>query len=337
MNKFLSVITIIIALSKIVVSQPFNGDGIAIHKDSSIIVSWAVSATVERGYINIADTSQNYTEGDITSNKAFFGSIENVVGKANGQFLSLGDGGSIIMEFESPIINGQGPDFAVFENAIFTPANQTKLAFIELAFVEVSSDGFNYERFPAVSNQAYEEQIGTFDPMDWSLFQNLAGVYPVFYGYPFDLDDIKGEIVDKSNITHVRIIDAVGSIDTKFANYDSRGNIINDPWPTPFHSCGFDLDAVAVINQANNSSNQIYNNTEMLICQDHTKDFITIKAKDIKSVCIFDMLGKEIINQQISNNQDEYNLNTFGIKHGIYILVVECGNIRHSKKIIIND
>jgi hypothetical protein len=30
---------------------------------------------------------------------------------------------------------------------------------------------------------------------------------------------------------------------------DSKGNIINDPWPTNFASSGFDLDAVGVINQ----------------------------------------------------------------------------------------
>ena len=55
-------------------SQSFPTGTNAIHKDSSIIVSWAVSAVVERGYINIADTSFTYTEGGITSNKAWFGS-----------------------------------------------------------------------------------------------------------------------------------------------------------------------------------------------------------------------------------------------------------------------
>ena len=31
---------------------------------------------------------------------------------------------------------------------------------------------------------------------------------------------------------------------------DSKENMINDPWPTPFASSGFDLDAVGVINQS---------------------------------------------------------------------------------------
>jgi hypothetical protein len=40
----------------------------------------------------------------------------------------------------------------------------------------------------------------------------------------------------------------VGTINLAYASYDSRGKIINDPWPTPFPQSGFDLDAVAVLN-----------------------------------------------------------------------------------------
>jgi hypothetical protein len=45
----------------------------------------------------------------------------------------------------------------------------------------------------------------------------------------------------------VRIIDVVGSIDPAFGTRDSLGNLINEPFPTPFSSSGFDLDAVGVI------------------------------------------------------------------------------------------
>ena len=53
--------------------------------------------------------------------------------------------------------------------------------------------------------------------------------------------------LDKDHITHVRIIDVIGNIDPEYATYDCQGNPINDPWPTPFASCGMDLDAVGVI------------------------------------------------------------------------------------------
>ena len=53
--------------------------------------------------------------------------------------------------------------------------------------------------------------------------------------------------LDINNITHVKIIDVIGSINQSYASYDSQGNIINDPFPTPYETGGFDLDAIGVI------------------------------------------------------------------------------------------
>ncbi|MDR2009237.1 MAG: T9SS type A sorting domain-containing protein [Bacteroidales bacterium] len=334
MKKITLIIVFFIVLHNSCFSQIFTGDGIAIHKDSSIIVSWAVSANVERGYINIADTSFLYTERGITDNKAFNGSVENVIGKANGKFLSLGDGGHVILQFEKPITNGLGPDFAVFENVIFTPPNQTELAFVELAFVEVSSDGINYERFPAVSNLQYEQQVETFDAVDWTLFENFAGVYPVFYGYPFDLDDIPGEVVDKLHITHVKIIDAIGNINPDYASYDSKGNIVNDPWPTPFATCGFDLDAVGVIHEIKSyTTTASENNT--FVYPNPAKDFINIYSENLKTIKLYDLTGREMLNIPVAGN--EYYLNVENMENGIYIIVLECSDNIYSKKIIIGE
>ena len=55
-------------------------------------------------------------------------------------------------------------------------------------------------------------------------------------------------MLDVNNIRYVKVTDVVGDIDPTYATHDSLGNIINDPWPTPFTSSGFDLDAVGVIN-----------------------------------------------------------------------------------------
>jgi hypothetical protein len=69
------------------------------------------------------------------------------------------------------------------------------------------------------------------------------------YGTSFDLSELTGTVdLNISAITHVRIIDVVGSLDPEYARYDSLGNIINDPWRTPYETGGFDLDAVAVMN-----------------------------------------------------------------------------------------
>ena len=92
----------------------------AIYKDSSVFIGWATNCVVERGFINIEDTNQTYTQGEITLNRAFFGNDTLSLGKAIGSMdvVSLGDGGSAILTFNSPIKNGEGADFAIFENEI---------------------------------------------------------------------------------------------------------------------------------------------------------------------------------------------------------------------------
>lgn len=228
----------------------------AIHRDSSAIVAWASSCTVERGYINITDPTETCTQSGITSNYAFFGHDTLAIGypETNMTCVSLGDGGSAIVEFEYPIINGDGYDFAVFENGfqdVFPPL----LYFLELGFVEVSSDGEHFVRFPSVSETSTETQIGSFENLDPTNIYNLAGKYVADYGTPFDLDDLVDSLgLDLNNITHVKIIDVVGIIDSEYSSYDSEGNIINDPWATPFESGGFDFNAVGVINSSGNQS-----------------------------------------------------------------------------------
>ena len=214
----------------------------AIFKDSSIIVNWAKSCSVIRGYINIADTNKEYGG----SNKANFGVETDALGIADDHVISLGDGGVATLSFNPPVKNGTGFDFAVFENGMGDN-------FLELAFVEVSSDSLRFVRFPSVSLTREDAQIPTFGFLDATKINNLAGKYRVFYGTPFDLEEIRDSSgIDIMNITHIRIQDVVGCVDDtliKYVNFDSQGHRINDPWPTEFHTGGFDLDAVGVMHE----------------------------------------------------------------------------------------
>jgi hypothetical protein len=212
----------------------------AIYKDSSVFVAWATDCSIQRGYQDISNTSLGYASvGDSTM----------ALGQAgtNG-VVSLGDGGSAILKFQDPISNGTGFDFAIFENSFSDD-------FLELAFVEVSSDGVNYVRFPATSNTQTTTQIGPFDNAgDATKLNNLAGKYRAQYGTPFDLQELVGNpLLDINAITHLKIIDVVGSINSMYATYDINNNPINDPFPTGFASGGFDLDAVGVIHQQTTS------------------------------------------------------------------------------------
>ena len=62
------------------------------------------------------------------------------------------------------------------------------------------------------------------------------------------------------HITHVRIIDVVGCVTSSYTTFDSFGHKINDPWPTRFHTGGFDLDAVGVIHESSTAIFEIQKN-----------------------------------------------------------------------------
>ncbi len=155
---------------------------------------------------------------------------ELALGPAEGNIMdivSLGDGGSIVLGFEGWIANGDGWDFAVFENSFGD-------LFLELAYVEVSQDGQDWRRFP--NESLTPNPVPAFGLLKSDDVTGLAGKYRAGFGTPFDLDDVGLEYAQ-----YVRVIDVIGDGRDK----DSYGNPIYDPHPT-LGSAGFDLDAVAV-------------------------------------------------------------------------------------------
>ena len=211
------------------------------HADSSAFVAWATGCVAEPGPMNITNPGGG--------NAGAGWPASNVIGPPEGTYgvTCLGDGGMATVTFASPICNREGPDFAVFENG-FENAQTPGYWFLELGFVEVSSDGEHFFRFPAYSNTQTETQLGGMGCIDPSQIHNLASKYGAMYGTPFDLDEVPDDpLLDKESITHVRIVDVVGCIDPEYATYDCQGHPVNDPWPTPFASSGYDLDAVGVI------------------------------------------------------------------------------------------
>jgi hypothetical protein len=238
MQRIFALIVILFSCGRVSAQFPGAADtpgSTAIYKDSSCFVAWATGAQIFRGYLDIADTSLGL---------ASVGDSSMALGMAGDGVVSLGDGGSAILTFAHPIYNGPGFDFAVFENAFLD-------GFLELAFVEVSSDGVSFFRFSSTSNTPTATQVGPFDAVvDPTHLNNLAGKYRALFGTPFDLQELDGiPLLNINSVTHVKIIDAVGSINPMYATYDQNNNPINDPYPTPFPSSGFDLDAVGVIYQ----------------------------------------------------------------------------------------
>ncbi len=175
---------------------------------------------------------------------ASFGVATDALG-SNGSPVSLGDGGWITLSFPLPIEDGPSVDFVVFENA-FSFGGQV---FAELAFVEVSSNGVDFARMPAISRIA--RNLGAWDGIASSETYNLAGNFEG--GTGFDLADLADDplvtsgMVNLFDIRYVRVVDVIGDR-ANGATFDALGNAVADPYPTAFASGGFDLTGVAVMN-----------------------------------------------------------------------------------------
>lgn len=286
----------------------------AISRDSSAIVAWATGVSVVRGPQKIDDPE---------SPLASYGPDESIVlGKASNlttAAVSLGDGGSATLTFDRPIRNGIGPDFAVFENGMKNM--QTGGYFLELGFVEVSSDGEHFVRFPATSLTPDTAQQGPFADTDPTMLNNLAGKYTVGFGTPFDLDELRDSAgIDLQAITHVRIVDVVGCIDSAYATYDAFGHRVNDPWPTDFNSSGFDLTGVAVLHQQGESIHAAEQTRVIVrVYPNPVTDHINVIGAEPGSIVYVSNLMGQVMMQQIATSES-LTIALTTLKSGIYLL-----------------
>jgi hypothetical protein len=224
-----------------------------IAKDDSAIVAWAT------GYQDLSygsDLSETWKTPERALGPAVGGSYDVV---------SLGRGGQITLTFTNPIRDGAGADFCVFENGFSD-------TFLELAWVEVSSDGVHYLRFPNFSLTA----AATASDIDPTLVFGLASRYRSGRGTVFDLDQLslayQAALADETEfsavyethleanypyldleaIRYVRILDIVGdgsALDSDHSDQFPHGFPIYDAYPTT-GSAGFDLEAVGVLNRS---------------------------------------------------------------------------------------
>lgn len=297
----------------------------AIIGTSPLFVGWAKVCKATLGYQDISNPSLGLAAG---------GNEQSPLGKPgqNG-VLTLGDGGSAVLTFEPPIANGEGADFAVFENGF--QQSGTGLDFLEYAFVEVSSDGAHFVRFPAQYTGDTTTQIGPYEVTDTRKYHNLAGKYWSNYGTPFDLEELTGaEGLDISNITHVKIVDVVGSIDQRYASRDAQGHKINEPWPTDFPAGGFDLDAVGVLHQGvpngivenqGPSSIQLFPNPASEYVYIHTSgDPVNIRILNAAGQLLIERL--QVVDQRI----DVQNLDK-----GMYLLTLQTGQYVYTQQLLL--
>ena len=290
----------------------------AVSCEDALVVGWAGQCRVERGWWTVADTTRGrvtYGVDSLGNGPASLTDNLNVV--------SLGDGGRATLVFNPPIANHEGSDFAVYENSFDD-------AFLELAFVEVSSDGEHFVRFPAYSNTQTTTQIGSIGKVDPTRIHNLAGKYRMGWGTPFDLSDLADSTgIDLNHITHIRIVDAVGSINPLYATYDCQGHMVNDPWPTVSYSSGFDLAGVAVL--APNAAIGEVKEVDIRVAPNPASNRITVRAEGLEDadVQLFDLAARRIRHTTLRHGAAQLEVST--LPAGIYILRVG----RHTQSVCI--
>ncbi len=178
---------------------------------------------------------------------------------------NLGVGGSIVLGFNegaSPRIirDLPGADFIIFENPLFENGDPD-WTFAELLYVEVSSNGVDFARFPVISKTP--EPVAAYSTISPADVAGFAGVQPVLAnvqnnnlspfdpllagGDAFDLSDLSNHplvLAGKVNlnaIRQVRLIDVIGD----GRDTDRNGRPIFDPTGDGVN--GADIDAIAVI------------------------------------------------------------------------------------------
>ena len=284
----------------------------AIEYRDSRFTHWATNCVVERGPQDIASNSTLVT----------YGTDSMAVGSPNGSNLpvvSLGDGGKATVTFDGYITNGDGPDFAVFENSFDDH-------FLELAFVEVSSDGERFVRFPATSLTQTTTQIGGTGRVDPTMINNLAGKYRTQWGTPFDLEELRDSVgLDINHITHVRMIDVVGSIDPQYGTRDHEGRLINDPYPTNNYSGGFDLDAVGVIHFLSYNGIDAPASRDITVWPNPATSTLHVGIADGTTLVeLLDVTGRRVAVQKTISGEQHCTFNVENLNKGLYL--VHTGN-----------
>lgn len=135
--------------------------------------------------------------------------------------LSLGEGGVITLAFgDQTIVDGEGPDFIVFENPFYAGGDPDQV-YDELATVEVSEDGTTWTAFPCTALEAP--------------FGSCAGWHPVYADAaendidPLDPAVAGGDAFDLADI---------GVTQARFVRITDRADQAG---------LSFDLDAVALV------------------------------------------------------------------------------------------
>jgi YVTN family beta-propeller protein len=228
------------------------------------------------------------------------------------ELLSLGENGEIILEFtDNYIIDGEGVDFTVFENAFYYFG--TTDPFIEAAFVAASMDGEIWFEFP----------------WDTATWEGFAGVTPMYDSQnPTDPSKSGGDQFDLKDI---------GLPHAKFIKLTDLGSIKKEG---PFNG-DFDLDAVVAVNSHEGQPTSLAQDIQQLpqafvLEQNHPNPFnprtaIGFRLSAISNVelSVFTLNGQKLATLVSGRKEAGYHQvqwNATGLASGVYLYQIRTDN-----------
>lgn len=207
-------------------------------------------------------------------------------GSGSNDVATLGVSGSLTLEFGNRCVDSAGADLLVCENPFFV---STGGSFAETLFVEVSTNGVQFARFPN-RYTGPQSQLPSIQGAPLAWYRGFAGLRPVVANVStnhdpydlvhagadaFDLADLAGDplvqagTVDLSDIRYVRLLD----INSGNA-LDSTGTVVWD--------CGLDFSSSADVDAIvalNSDANQFPGRPRVELSLD-AQNFLFITVRD---------------------------------------------------------
>jgi len=232
------------ALRSVVALRPF----VASRTGAALVLACGLAAsTAAQSHFasSVVQFNQGSGGGNFTQANILGAPQGGGLGGGSLHVLTLGESGNVTLGFDVTIVDGPGADFTTFENGFVFGAGSV---FSEIAFVEVSTNGVDFARFPS-------KYFGTGSSM--GAYRNIAGGMPVVTNAltntvsPFDPTVSGGEAFDLADLVNepsvlagdvlLSDIHFVRLVDCPPGSTDSLG--------TPIGAAGgADFDAIAVIN-----------------------------------------------------------------------------------------
>ncbi len=241
------------------------------------------------------------------------------------ELLSLGAGGEIVLAFtDNVIVNGEGPDFTVFEN-VFLNAFDDNKPFIEAAFVSVSMDGENFLTFPA----------------DTATFEGFAGVTPTLdSSQPWTPEVSGGDSFD---------LETLGLPFARFVKLTDLGTLKQEGG----FNGDFDLDAVVAVNSSEDPPTAVRGDSEsrptgFTLSQNFPNPFnptttiaFTLRRRSPVTLQVFNLAGQlvaKLLDAQVGegrhsvawNSNDEAGI---AVASGVYLYRLQVGSLRLTKRL----